>query len=155
MNPLRANIRQYQKQDKAAVVELLRLNTPQYFSKEEEKDLIFYLENEIEAYFVVEWEGKIVGCGGINFPHEKTTAFISWDIIHPHYQGNGLGALLLKYRILLLKTQKEVTKIVVRTSQHTHLFYQKGGFRLTEVIVDYWALGFDLYKMEYEERQRK
>ncbi len=47
-------IRVYSKTDKPCVLELLKLNTPQYFSEEEEQDFVFFLENEIEQYFVVQ-----------------------------------------------------------------------------------------------------
>ena len=44
---------------------------------------------------------------------------------------------------------EKIEKIIVRTSQHTHLFYEKQGFVLRETIANYWSEGFDLYFMEY------
>ncbi|MBC3540738.1 GNAT family N-acetyltransferase [Rufibacter sp. H-1] len=142
-------IREYTPQDKPAVLELLRLNTPAYFSPEEEKDLIHYLEHERELYFVVEHDGTLAGCGGINFSGDPTTGKISWDIIHPAYQGKGLGRSLLQHRINLLKNRKQVRTISVRTSQLVYQFYERMGFELLEMVPDYWAPGFDLYRMEY------
>ena len=142
-------IREYNKADKATVLNLLRLNTPRYFSPEEEHDLIYYLEHEIDRYFLLEMNHKVVGCGGINFSENNTLGKISWDFFHPDFQGKGLGTLLLKHRIDLLQNTKGITKIIVRTSQHTHLFYEKGGFVLTEIVKNYWAEGYDLYTMEY------
>ena len=46
---------------------LIRLNTPEYFALEEETDLNEYLENKRELYYVLIFDGDIVGCGGINF----------------------------------------------------------------------------------------
>ncbi len=57
-NPI---IREYKNSDKEVVLNLLRLNTPKYFSPDEEKDLIYYLENEIDYYFVLEINNQIVG----------------------------------------------------------------------------------------------
>lgn len=142
-------IRPYTPEDKIAVLGLIRLNTPKYFSKEEETDLAHYLDFEIEEYFVIQIDQIVVGSGGINFEEDKTTGIISWDIIHPEYQGKSLGGQLLQYRIDRLKNEDRIRKIIVRTSQLTNLFYEKFGFKVTEVIEDYWAKGYHLYKMEY------
>lgn len=55
--------------------------------------------------------GHVVGCGGINFAENKTIGKISWDIIHPDFQGKSLGTKLLKYRIEVLKTIPGIQKI--------------------------------------------
>ena len=140
-------IREYFETDKNEVLSLLRENTPRYFAKEEELEFIEYLENRRELYYVVQLENKIVGCGGINF--DKNIGKISWDMISPSVQGLGLGSALLKYRIQKIKENKLIDEIIVRTSQHTFQFYEKQGFTLTEKVKDYWAVGFDLYKMKY------
>ncbi|MEZ4774019.1 MAG: N-acetyltransferase [Bacteroidia bacterium] len=149
MNQPTITIREYQHTDQPAVLTLLRLNTPDFFSPEEESDLIYYLENEIEYYFVIETDGQICGCGGFNFSGNHAVGKISWDIIHPDFQGKSLGKTLLKYRIERLKEFAEVETIIVRTSQLVYKFYEKVGFQLVETVKDYWAKGFDLYKMEY------
>jgi ribosomal protein S18 acetylase RimI-like enzyme len=140
-------IRTYQAADQEDVLHLLRLNTPQYFSAAEEEDFIYYLENEIEHYFVVEWESQIVGCGGFNFSGDMTHGKISWDIIHPDYQGKSIGTMLLQYRIAKLQAYETLDTMSVRTSQLVYPFYEKQGFRLVYVEKDYWAKGFDLYQM--------
>ena len=144
-------VRAYQPGDKQVVLHLLKLNTPGYFAPEEEKDLVHYLDHEIEQYFVVEVNKEVVGCGGINLADNKTTGKISWDIMHPGFQGKGLGTLLLHHRIDVLKKTKGIKKITVRTSQVAYRFYEKSGFVLTGKVKDYWAEGFDLYGMEYRE----
>lgn len=143
-------IRAYTPADKQQIIQLLQLNTPTYFSPEEEKDLIHYLNNEIELYYVIEIEQQVVGCGGINFSEDKKTGIISWDILHPEFQGKSLGRSLLNYRIEQLKKSEGIQKITVRTSQLVYPFYEKGGFKLNEIVKDYWAKGYDLYRMEYE-----
>lgn len=142
------HIRNYSKNDFKSVLTLFQLNTPKYFAKEEENDLIYYLTNELEEYFVIEYQNSIVGCGGINFKGHSGEAYISWDMIHPGHHGVGLGSKLLQYRLNKLKALSSINTVVVRTSQHTYLFYQKNGFVLREIVKDYWAPEFDLYKME-------
>lgn len=142
-------IREYSPTDKNAVMNLIKLNIPKYFAVEEETDLGRYLDEEVELYYVLLFDGMIVGCGGINFADNMTTGRISWDIIHPAYQGKSLGAKLLKYRLEKLRSISSIEKITVRTSQLVYKFYEKQGFVLLEVRKDYWANGFDMYKMEY------
>ncbi len=143
-----AVIRKYKETDKRDVIHLMQLNTPKYFSPEEEMGFNQYLDNEIEQYFVVEYNNTLVGCGGINFD-DSSTGVISWDIFHPDYQSKGFGSQLLNFRINKLKELENIRKIIVRTSQLTYLFYEKLGFKLLEVKKDYWAEGLDMYRMEY------
>ena len=69
--------------------------------------------------------GHVVGCRGINLAENKTIGKISWDIIHPDFQGKSLGTKLLKYRIEVLKTIPGIQKITVRTLQVAYKFYEK------------------------------
>ena len=128
----------------------MRLNTPDYFAVDEEEDLNKYLESEIELYYVLLYDQKIVGCGGINFVNNNTSGRISWDIIHPDHQGKSLGTKLLKHRIGILNSIEGIQKITVRTSQVAYKFYEKKGFELIEIKKDYWAEGFDMCNMEYK-----
>ncbi|MBI3135738.1 MAG: GNAT family N-acetyltransferase [Bacteroidetes bacterium] len=152
---LKPVIRPYLPKDKNQVIQLLQLNTPAYFSEDEEKDLVHYLDHEIEHYFVVELNDTVIGCGGFNFSEDSATGKISWDILHPDFQGKSVGTLLLKYRIERLQTFNELKRIIVRTSQQAYRFYEKSGFVLLETSKDYWAKGFDLYLMEYQGVRRE
>lgn len=151
MNDL-ITIREYEPGDKETVMNLIRLNTPGYFAPEEETDLRNYLDYERELYYVLLWNGRIAGCGGINFADGKTTGKISWDILHPEYQRRSLGTQLLLYRINKLKSIGNIQKIIVRTSQLVYKFYEKHGFELQEIRKDYWAKGIDMYYMVYKDR---
>lgn len=148
MNKIR--IRKYHISDKPELMEILQMNTPQYFAKTEIKDFDHYLDSAIEQYFVIEINDKIVGSGGINFEKASKTGKLSWDIINPNFQGKGLGTDLLKHRITLLQSMPDVEKITVRTSQFAFQFYEKNGFVLEETQKDFWAKGFDMYKMIYK-----
>lgn len=143
-------IREYAAGDKPALLEILKLNTPKYFAKSEADDLKLYLENEVEKYFIVESQGEIIGAGGINFNYYNKEGRLSWDFIHPEFQGKGIGQKLLNHRIEFLKSMESIEKITVRTSQSAHKFYEKNGFQLQDIIKDYWSKGHDLYRMKYE-----
>lgn len=143
-------IRPFAPGDHEAVLRLIELNTPAFFSAIEKIDLNHYLENEVEDYFVLTVENRIVGSGGINYLRQGTVAMISWDIIHPEWQGRGLGTQLLEHRFNILAKRGNIDKITVRTSQHTYGFYEKSGFKLLDTVKNYWADGFDLYSMVYQ-----
>lgn len=144
-----AIIRTYEVKDRNKVIELLQLNIPTYFDPSELEDFKNYLDKELEQYFVLEFHDQLIACGGINFVKEERKAVISWDVVHPEFQGKGFGKKLLEHRIKILQNHPEVDKITVRTSQYTYLFYQKCGFQLLEIVKDYWAKGYDLYCMKY------
>lgn len=144
------SIREYTSLDKSRLLEILKLNIPEYFAESEIEDLSNYLDNEIEKYFVVERDNKIVGAGGINFKNHYKTGIISWDFIHPKYQKLGIGKKLLQHRLDILKSIESIETISVRTSQLTFQFYEKNDFILTEIKKDYWAKGLDMYKMIYK-----
>jgi [ribosomal protein S18]-alanine N-acetyltransferase len=140
-------IRSYTSKDKKELIGLLRLNTPQYFDEAEESDFILYLDNHAENYFVVEDQGKVIGSGGINYFVDARLARISWDIIHPDFQGKGVGKELTLYRISQIRKDPSINLICVRTTQLVYKFYQKLGFTLERIEKDFWAQGFDLYQM--------
>ena len=141
-------IRPYTTFDKEAVLHLLQLNTPKYFDPSEQADLFKYLEEEVEDYFVLEIDNKIVGAGGINYFPEEKTARIAWDMVRPDTQGKGYGKKLTEHRLGHINSQSEIELIVVRTTQLAHKFYAKMNFELVKIVKDFWAEGFDLYLME-------
>ena len=141
-------IRKYTTKDKSRVLELFRLNTPNYFDASEEADFIKYLDHEVEDYFVYEQNSKILGAGGINYFLEEKVACISWDIIDPKWQGRGIGKKLIQFRINHINENPKIEIIRVRTSQYAFQFYGKMGFELDKIEKNYWAKNFDLYLMQ-------
>jgi ribosomal-protein-alanine N-acetyltransferase len=141
-------IRKYTPDDKNSLIVLFRLNTPEYFAESEEDDLLYYLDHHANDHYVIEMGNHIVGRGGINFTEEDRVGKLSWDILHPRYQSQGIGSKLTRFRIEIIKENPSVTSITVRTSQLAYKFYEKLGFRLTETVKDYWAPGYHMYHME-------
>lgn len=141
-------IRQYQQSDTENILNILDLNTPEYFSPNERKDLIYYLDNYAQNYYVVEIGDELVGCGGFNLSEDCKTGKISWDIIRPQKQGLGIGTELTKYRIREMKKINSIIIISVRTSQLVYPFYEKFGLEIREIVKDYWDKGFDLYRLD-------
>ena len=141
-------IKKYTKKDKSVLIELLRQNTPQYFDPSEESEFEYYLDSELEDYFVYENNTKIIGAGGINYFLEDKSARISWDMVDSKSQGSGIGKKLTQHRINYLKGNSQIQIIRVRTSQHAYKFYEKMGFKLEKIKRNYWAKNFDMYIMQ-------
>ena len=142
-------IRKYRKEDHEAVIELLRLNTPAFFSASEEAGLHDFLHNHSENYYVIESMGGILGAGGFILSQDLSRGTICWDLVHPAHHGKGIGRKLTEFRIRQMQEAGSPKTIIVRTAQFTYGFYEKMGFALREIVKDYWANGYDLYWMEY------
>lgn len=140
-------IRKYLGEDKFRVIELLKMNTPEFFDSSEQALFDNYLDNKLEEYFVYEQNSKIIGAGGINyFPKEKL-ARLSWDMIDPQFQRKGVGKELVKIRLDHLSRNKGVELIIVRTTQIVYEFYEHMGFSVERIEKNFWAKNFDLYQM--------
>ncbi len=147
-------IREYHKSDRAGVLGLLDSNTPDYFALSERADMEHYLDHELEDYFVVEKEGRIIGAGGINYVPEKKRAVLAWGMITPDLHGKGIGTILTKHRIEHINAMVEIESMIVRTTQLTYKFYEKMNFKLVKTQNDYWGEGFDLYHMEQKNKRQ-
>jgi len=141
-------IRKFESSDREKVINLLRMNTPEYFSPNEEKDLIYYFDFHADNYYVIENQNNIIGAAGFNLSGDGKTGYLSWDIIHPEYQRKGVGSELTRFRIERIKAIETVQTLAVRTSQLAYKFYEKFGLILRETVRNYWDEGFDLYQME-------
>lgn len=145
-----ASIRKYHPKDKNDVVEVFKSNVPKYFSEKEVQLLINFLDDLKDDAFVVLKENQIVGFAGINRDLDKKEGVLSWGFIHPDFHQKGLGGLVTKHRISVLKEDKRLKTIIVRTSQLVFPFYEKMGFALIKTEKDYWDIGYDLYEMKME-----
>ncbi|WP_206366810.1 GNAT family N-acetyltransferase [Sphingobacterium sp. SGL-16] len=144
--------RKFKPEDSTALLQIIKNNTPEYFAVTEIEDYKTYLETEIQDYFVAVLEDKIIAGAGINYDREKQLAKISWDVVDIGFHKQGIGTLLLNHRLEIIATRKNIKSIIVRTSQHAYAFYEKNGFKLLERHKDYWAEGFDMYKMSYNKK---
>lgn len=141
-------IRPYQTSDHPKVIEIFQQNTPKFFALEEQTDLERFLERNGENYWLIEQEGVIAGCGGIVFSEDKRVGRIAWDFFSPNFQGQGLGRQLTSFRLAEIRKNRDVQKIIVRTSQLAHSFYAKFGFEVEKIEENYWAPGLHLYDMQ-------
>jgi ribosomal-protein-alanine N-acetyltransferase len=137
--------RPYTPADREAVLQIFRPNTPEYFAPEEEADLIDYLRDESEHFFVFEEKGRIIAAGGYNLI--GTQGRLSWYFTDPAHAGKGAASAIARHSLAELKVRPEITEIMVRTSQHAESFFARFGFQTQKTVADFWAKGIDLYQM--------
>jgi len=146
-------IRPFNQADKDTLIEIFKLNTPQYFDTKEVYDFIEYLNNYSDTYLTFEHEGKIVGGTGYYVKETDKSGRITWIFFHPNYSGLGLGRQAVEYCLKTLKQIQKVEKLIVTTSQLAYKFFEKFGYRITKIEKDFWGLGLDLYEMEMPNEQ--
>ncbi len=146
------HIRQFTASDTERVVALFRESVLQYFAPEEEQELLTYLRQPPQNYFVLEDGGELVACGGIKFDELNRSCRVAWDFVGARQYGKGYGSKLLSHRIELVRRQK-LDRMQSYTSQFSYGFYQKHGFEMVRTERDYWAKGYDLVLMELDLRR--
>ena len=143
-------IRTAQKQDFKFLSKIFSLNVPKYFDKKELNDFKKYFNSKnIESYFIIESQGKVVGGGGYAYENVKT-ARICWLFIDPNYHGFGFGKKLVNYCIKILKNNRRLNVIEVETSNLAYKFYEKLNFKIEYIKKDYWPNNDDLYFMKID-----
>ena len=86
------------------------------------------IENEIDSFFILEFDKKIIGCAKIN--HYKNMSEIGCFAINENYQDMGYGKKLLTY--CEAKCHEENRRPFVMTTQSAHWFLEN-GYKLSEI----------------------
>jgi len=143
-------IRNADHKDLNFLIKIFTLNIPKYFDKTELDDFKKYFNsNNIETYFIIESEGKILGAAGYAYEN-KQTANICWVFIDSDYHGNGLGTKLVNHCIDILKRDHQLNVIQLETSNLTYKFYEKLNFKIQYIKKEYWPNNDDLYFMNMD-----
>lgn len=144
------NIRKYQHADKEQCLEIFHKNVGQFFTLDELPFFDLWLENSDNyPYFVVEMDGHVVACGGIYYDERFAMAGLSWGMVDPEYQRQGIGRKLTEFRIKQICKAFPGTPCFIQTTKHAAGFYTKLGFTLKEVKRNRSTEGQDWYFLEY------
>ncbi|BDD03942.1 GNAT family N-acetyltransferase [Aureibacter tunicatorum] len=141
-------IRPYQPQDKEALLEVFKLNTPKYFDESEINDFENYLREKPDTYLSIEVDNNIVGGTGYYVNPNDKSGRVTWIFFDPKYSKQGLGKQSVEYCLNVLSQDCRVEKFIVTTSQLASKFFEKFGYRTTRIEKNYWGEGLDLYEME-------
>ncbi len=157
-------IRNYNATDKQKCIEVFQSNYPKFFDKDELKLFINWLEHqhdisvkyssptytnsEKDAYFVIEIPDLgVMGCGGFYIVKDENEARLAWGMIHADFHRQGYGKALYDYRKELIKKHWPDHLITLGTSQHTYLFYEKMGMKVTATFKEGYGADLDRYDM--------
>ena len=151
-------IRNYSAEDKAHCLETFKSNVPDFFTEEEISDFENFLDqfeirNESRDplartfFYVVESDGKIVGCGGFGDKENNKIISLAWAHVHRDYHKHGFGKLLLEYRLEKIKSLFPNQLVFIDTTQHSAPFYIKYGFVTQKITKDFYAPGLDRWDL--------
>ncbi len=147
-------IRLYHKNDYKTCMEAFVSNVPLYFTEDEIKDFAGFLnkmENndttERAIYFVIEFNQRVIGCGGYGDKDGNKIISLVWGLIHREFHHKGFGKHLLQYRLEQIKNQYPDFPVVMDTTQYSYKFFERFGFHTTKITPDYYASGMHKYDM--------
>lgn len=124
-------------------------NIPKYFAQHELDEFLNYLQSShANTYFVIKKNDTIIGGAGYEIRKSDASGRINWIFLHPEFQNSGIGKEVVKQIILLLKSDRSINKLIIRTSQFAYVFFEKLGYKTILIEKDHWAPGLDLYLME-------
>lgn len=83
------------------------------------------LEMEIEHFYLMEHDGRIIGCAALYPFSAEKTAEIACVAVHPSYRGSGRGDRLFAYCEEQAKLQ-ELESVFVLTTRTEHWFLERG-----------------------------
>ncbi|CAM1365343.1 GNAT family N-acetyltransferase [Tenacibaculum xiamenense] len=153
------NIRPYKKKDRAACMEIIKSNTPEFFAMDEvplfeewliaqEKGLLAHDVSEKEYYFVLEDDDNVLGCAGYLLVKNSNEIFLSWGMVNRKFQKLGYGKKLLEYRFKSISQNYPDKKIALATTQDIAPFFEKYGFKTTNIKPKFYSESLDRYEME-------
>lgn len=151
-------IREYVSSDRNACLDAFISNVPQFFTKDEIADFESFLVRIEEQqrrekigrktyFFVLLYDGRVVGCGGFGDKDGDNIISLAWGLIHRDFHRRGLGRELLTYRLKEIHRLYPSLPVVIDTTQFSFPFFQKFGFVTQKVTSDYYAPGMDRYDM--------
>jgi ribosomal protein S18 acetylase RimI-like enzyme len=144
-------IRPYSQNDRKELLAILNANVPLFFHPDEVHDFSRYLDTHADFYLVCQEDDRIQGGSGWYYHRAEKLGSVSWVFCRPDGQGKGYGTRLVEHCLALLREEKDLAKVVVRTSQLAFKFFQKFKFEVVRTEKNYWASGFDLYLMEMKQ----
>jgi ribosomal protein S18 acetylase RimI-like enzyme len=143
-------IRTYNISDKEKLIEIFRLNVPEFFDPKEEHEFADYLKIKSDTYLTIEFENEIIGGIGYEIRKSDKSGRINWIFLHPDFRGEGHGQKAVEFCLTILKSDPTVEVLIVRTSQLAYKFFEKSGYKLILTEKDHWGQGLDLYLMEQQ-----
>ncbi|MNU49989.1 hypothetical protein D3C71_389450 [compost metagenome] len=155
---MNSKIRPYVVSDKATCMEVFKTNVPKYFTEAEINDFeqfLTRLENPDESnnppYYVMELDGKLIGCGGFGEKEGVDAITFVWGMVHHDYHKKGYGEQLLVFRLAEIKKQFPDRQVILDTTQFSYSFFEKYGFKTVKITENSYGEGMHRYDMILED----
>jgi N-acetylglutamate synthase-like GNAT family acetyltransferase len=133
---LLCRIREYQTEDLEACAEVFRSNQPAGAKPDALNAFVEFLSYGTSYYLVIEHEGELVACGGLELVGDSDSASLVQLMVHGDYQGRGYGTTLMTACIALLDQEDRPFDLWVNTPRPAAPFYRQYGFRQHPVSPD-------------------
>lgn len=144
------SIRHYHSTDLSACLNIFRSNMPKYFAESEFDEYASFLASFDGEYLVAEVNNQISACGGSYV--KDGIGRLCWGMVNQSKHRSSLGSALLTCRINNLFSQsKDLLLIQIDTSQHSAGFFERFGFKTTQVIKDGFDTGLDCVVMSLKQ----
>ncbi len=149
MRSAELTVRPYVDSDLEDCLDVFASNVPQFFRAHERSEFEAFLSSLPGPYFVVRDDGgATVACGG--YAVDADTADLCWGMVRRENHGTGLGRGLTELRLAELRRDARVRRVRLHTSHYTVGFYERLGFRATQVVSDGYAPGLHRHDMVME-----
>lgn len=108
-----------------ACLAIYRLNAPNRFPEEVEREFVMLLEKDHSSMLVVQQHGRVIACGGVQ--QHGTHSVLCYGLIHPEYQNQGIGRLLLVMRLARLEVSRPIC-VQIHAVEASIGYYERLGF---------------------------
>lgn len=140
-------IREFRSDDVDGCLDVFDSNTPTYFRPHERADFERFLAELPGPYLVVEsHSGRILACGGYA-RDSASTAVLTYGMVHADSQHQHIGTRLLEERLNGVRACRNVSAVIINTTQLTEGFFARFGFRTESIALNHYAPGLHGVRM--------
>lgn len=137
-------VRPYASRDREACLAVLESQIPASFTWDDRSAFAEFLDTLEAPYFVVEYEGRIIACGGYYVRPEEGR--LTWGMVDARKEGQGIGKFLLYYRLREL-SKLGIAMVGIETSPESEGFFLRQGFRREAINPGGFGPGRDSVRM--------
>ena len=148
MNNNQLEFKDYSMESCNDCIELFNLNCPEFFASIEKNDYIEFLNQTKEGYVTIHHDSILIGAYGVHKTSSES-ASQSWTLIHPKYQNQGIGRLIME-RVFSYLESNQLDNLFLSTSQQTEAFFLKFGAIRIDYIENGWDEGLHRIEMKIE-----
>ncbi len=123
------SFRRFKTADAPGCIELYALNEKGRFPQDYIERYRQSLDAQKSYYLVGELDGRIVASGAVSYWMREDIAVLAFGLVHPDYQGRGIGTALLLARLALLNPNRHSYRVLIFAVEKAFNFYRRFGFQ--------------------------